>query len=58
MTALDAFAYIDPTTGSYIFQAIITIVLTAAFVLKSYWQRLRAMFLWRRKGGKDGTRGD
>lgn len=40
----DANAYLDPGTGSFIFQTIIALVVGSAFALKTYWQRLKAMF--------------
>lgn len=40
----DANAYLDPGTGSFIFQMIIAMVLGSAFALKTYWQRIKAMF--------------
>ena len=46
----DAAAYLDPGTGSFIFQMIIAMVVGSAFALKTYWQRIKAMF-----GGKPAT---
>ena len=46
----DADAYLDPGTGSFIFQTVIAMVVGAAFALKTYWQRIKAMF-----GGKSAT---
>jgi hypothetical protein len=46
----DANAYLDPGTGSFIFQTIIAIVVGSAFALKTYWQRIKARF-----GGKSAT---
>ena len=43
----DASAYLDPGTGSFIFQTIIAMVVGSLFALKTYWQRIKAMF-----GGK------
>ena len=40
----DAHAYLDPGTGSFIFQTIIAMVVGSAFALKTYWQRIKAMF--------------
>lgn len=42
--ALDAHAYLDPGTGSFVFQAIVALLVGAAFTLKVYWQRLRDLF--------------
>ena len=34
-------AYIDPGTGSYIFQTIIAVIIGASFTLKLYWKKVR-----------------
>lgn len=36
-----AYAYLDPGSGSYIFQVLIAMLLGAIFTLKAYWQRLK-----------------
>ena len=36
-----AFAYIDPGTGSYIFQMLIAFILGAAFTVKIFWNRIK-----------------
>jgi hypothetical protein len=33
--------YIDPGSGSFIFQLIIATLLGAAFIVKAYWKRIR-----------------
>lgn len=48
--AADAHAYLDPGTGSFIFQTIIAVAVGSAFALKTYWQRIKARF-----GGKSAT---
>jgi hypothetical protein len=40
----DAEAYLDPGTGSFVFQTVIAMVAGSLFVLKTYWRRIRAMF--------------
>lgn len=40
----NAFAYLDPGTGSYVFQALLAVVIGAAFTAKIYWQRLTGFF--------------
>ena len=40
----NAYAYIDPGTGSYIIQVIIGGVLGAAFALKVYWKKVKFYF--------------
>jgi len=40
----DAFAYLDPGTGSYIFQLIIAGALGAIFSLKIFWSKIKVFF--------------
>lgn len=40
----DASAYLDPGTGSFLFQTVIAVALGAAFTLKTYWQRVKGFF--------------
>ncbi len=42
--APDAYAYIDPGTGSYIFQLLLAGLLGAAYVLKVYWMKVVYFF--------------
>ena len=44
ISARDAFAYVDPGTGSYVLQLIMAGLLAAAFALKSYWKSITAFF--------------
>jgi hypothetical protein len=44
----DAHAYLDPGTGSMMFQAGIALIVAALFTIKSYWQFLRAWFTTRK----------
>ena len=37
----DAEAYLDPGTGSYIFQMIVAGLLGAAFAVKMFWERIK-----------------
>lgn len=39
-----AYAYIDPGTGSYLFQLLVGGLLGAAFVIKMYWKNIVARF--------------
>ena len=50
-------AYLDPGTGSYVFQMLIAVFLSAAFTIKHYWRNLKAFFGRRRtrKMGDDTT---
>lgn len=38
-------AYMDPGTGSYVFQALIAVFLGGIFAVKTYWQRLKNFFI-------------
>lgn len=40
----DASAYLDPGTGSFIFQTILAVLVGASFAIKSYWQRIKSLF--------------
>jgi len=37
----NAYAYIDPGTGSYILQIILAWLVGAAFILKLFWRRIK-----------------
>ncbi len=39
-----AFAYLDPGTGSYMFQLLIATVIGALFALKVYWGKVALFF--------------
>jgi hypothetical protein len=45
------FLYIDPSSGSYIVQAIVAAALGAAFFVKTSWWRIKTFF--RRKKDKE-----
>ena len=47
----DASAYLDPGTGSFLFQTVIAVVLGAAFTLKTYWQRVKGFFSGKQPAG-------
>jgi hypothetical protein len=40
----NAYAYLDPGTGSYIFQLLVAALIGALFTVKQYWQKLKAFF--------------
>jgi len=42
--ARDAFAYIDPGTGSFVLQLIIGALLGVAFAVKSFWKDIKTFF--------------
>lgn len=37
-----AYAYLDPGTGSYVFQVLVGAVLGGVFALKMFWKSIRA----------------
>jgi len=41
----NSFSYIDPGTGSYIFQMLIAGFLGALFALKIFWSRVKLFFM-------------
>lgn len=38
------YAYLDPGTGSYIFQLIIGFVLAGLFAIKAFWKNIKSVF--------------
>jgi hypothetical protein len=44
ISAQDAFAYIDPGTGSFVLQLVIASLLGAAFAVKAFWKNIKAFF--------------
>jgi hypothetical protein len=42
--SLNAFAYLDPGTGSMILQGLIAGIAVAGFTIKTYWYKLRSFF--------------
>lgn len=49
LAAPEAWAYLDPSTGSMILSAIVGMFATAALAIKTYWYKLKGLF--RRQGG-------
>jgi hypothetical protein len=49
----EALAYIDPGTGSYLFQLAAAGLLAAMFTLRRYWELVKATF--RRGSGPSGS---
>lgn len=43
-------AYLDPGTGSYVFQMLVATAVSLGFILKAYWRRLVGLFTRRRRG--------
>jgi hypothetical protein len=50
---LDAQAYIDPGTGSYLVQAIVAAVMGSAMAVKLYWRRIKAWLSGRSASGDE-----
>lgn len=48
VTPSPAYAYIDPTTGSFVFQALLGVVASIGVLIKLNWARLRKLFRRRR----------
>ncbi|MBA4391875.1 MAG: hypothetical protein C0399_13200 [Syntrophus sp. (in: bacteria)] len=40
----NAYAYLDPGTGSYIFQVLIAVVIGGLFAIKMFWQKIKVFF--------------
>ena len=49
-----AYAYIDPGTGSYLFQLLIAGLFAGAFAVKIFWKKIKAFF----SAGKDDPDAD
>ncbi len=50
--SVDAYAYLDPGTGSAIIQGLIATIATVGVTLKLYWHRIIQFFGGRRKKNK------
>jgi hypothetical protein len=53
LSPAEALAYIDPGTGSYVFQTLLAALFTAAILLRTFWARLTGLF--RRRKPEDRT---
>jgi hypothetical protein len=49
----DAYAYLDPGTGSILLQAIIATVASSLFVIKMYWYKFRSLLGFKRQTEED-----
>ena len=60
MVAPEAWAYLDPSTGSMILSAVVGMFATAALAIKTYWYKLKRLFRPRQgtPGDQDNGRGD
>jgi hypothetical protein len=45
LSALNAFAYIDPGSGSYVLQILIASILGILTLMKIYWSKLKTFFI-------------
>jgi len=43
LLATPAHAYLDPGTGSYVFQMVAAALVSVGFVVRAYWHRLRGL---------------
>ncbi|MFQ5646450.1 MAG: hypothetical protein ACE5GM_05950 [bacterium] len=48
----DAYAYLDPGTGSYIIQMLLAVVVGGFYALKVYWKNIKNFFS-KNKGNED-----
>ena len=44
LMAAPAHAYLDPGTGSYVFQMVAAALVSVGFLARAYWHRLRGLF--------------
>jgi hypothetical protein len=44
LLAIPAEAYLDPGTGSYVFQMVVAAIVSGGFVVRAYWHKLRGLF--------------
>jgi hypothetical protein len=51
MQAQNAYAYIDPGTGSYVLQILIASVVSGLFVIKMWWAKIKS-FIFKGKSEK------
>ena len=42
--AVPAYAYLDPGTGSLVFQAVVVVFLTVAATVRIWWAKLKSIF--------------
>jgi hypothetical protein len=40
----DAFAYLDPGTGSMVVQSVIAVLAAAGYAIRLYWSRIQSLF--------------
>jgi O-antigen/teichoic acid export membrane protein len=52
----DVHAYLDPGTGSLVFQTVVAALAAAAYGLRTYWSRIRMLLGRRDSGTESGDR--
>ena len=57
ISARNAYAYIDPGTGSYLIQILLAVLVGSAFAVKMFWHNIKA-FLGRRFSKNKGAADD
>jgi hypothetical protein len=50
LLATPAEAYLDPGTGSYVFQMVAAALVSVGFLARAYWHRVRGFFARRDRG--------
>ena len=51
----NAYAYLDPGTGSLVIQSIIAGITGGIFILKTYWHKLKSKLFFKRKKLSDNV---
>ncbi|KTD11593.1 hypothetical protein Lgra_1051 [Legionella gratiana] len=49
----NAYAYLDPGTGSLVIQSIIAVITGGLFILKTYWHKLKAKLFFKKEKIKE-----
>lgn len=52
----NAFAYLDPGSGSMIFQGIVAAFFGGLFIIKTYWHKILTTLGVRKKSDSDGNK--
>lgn len=54
---LPVYGYIDPGTGSYVFQILIASLLAVSFVVRSFWDKIKLALasMWKKVKGTPKT---
>ena len=58
LAARPARAYLDPGSGSFIYQILIASLLGAGVAIRMYWRRIKGFFARRPAREKDGPKAD